>query len=125
MDCDYQYSFTIIKELSFIDLVKSLCPNADLFSADTAKRKIIDSYTTDMKRVQEELKKIPGKFSFTMDAWTSPSIKSFLAITVHFIDNNWQLQHLLVDFTQIFSSHTGENIKDAFVAELENLLLQT
>ena len=119
-----QHPFTVIEELNFIDFVKSLCPNATLFSADTVKRKIMDFYISDMEKMQNFLKEVPGKFSFTIDTWTSPTMKSFLAITAHFIDENWKIQNIIVDFVQIFGSHTGENIKDAFVAGLENLSLQ-
>ena len=34
-----QHPFTIVEEPSFIELMHSLCPNAELFSADTIKRK--------------------------------------------------------------------------------------
>ena len=71
-----------------------------------------------------QLKKIPGKFSFTLDIWTSPTVKSFLAITAYFIDDNWNLHNIIVEFVQMFGAHTGENIKDAFVVGLENLSLQ-
>ena len=68
--------------------------------------------------------KTPKKLSFTMDIWTSPSAKVFLVITIHYIDKNWKLQNILVDFIQIFGSHLGENIKDAFVTGLQNLSIQ-
>jgi hypothetical protein len=119
-----QHPFTIIEEPCFINLIHSLCPNAELFSADTVKRKIMELYTVNTVKIQKFLEKASGKFSFTMDIWTSPSTKAFLAITVHFIDEDWKLQNLLVDFVQIFGSHTGENINDAFVTGLQKLSIQ-
>ena len=59
-----------------------------------------------------------------MDIWTSPFAKAFLAITTYYIDKNWKLQNILVDFIQIFGSHSGKNIKDAFVTGLQNLSIQ-
>ena len=119
-----QYPFTIVEEPSFIELVHLLCPNAELFSADTIKRKIMELYNGNISQIQKFLQETPGKLSFTMDIWTSPSAKAFLAITTHYIDKNWKLQNILVDFIQIFGSHSGENIKDAFVTGLQNLSIQ-
>ena len=119
-----QHPFTIVEEPSFIELVHSLCPNAKLFSADIVKRKIMELYNANISQIQKFLQETPGKLSFTMDIWTSPSAKAFLAITTHYIDKNWKLQNILVDFIQIFGSHSGENIKDAFVTGLQNLSIQ-
>jgi archaellum biogenesis ATPase FlaH len=119
-----QHPFTIVEEPSFIELVHSLCLNAELFSADTIKRKIMELYNGNISQIQKFLQETPGKLSFTMDIWTSPSAKAFLAITTHYIDKNWKLQNILVDFIQIFGSHSGENIKDAFVTGLQNLSIQ-
>ncbi|GES82755.1 zinc finger BED domain-containing protein RICESLEEPER 2-like [Rhizophagus clarus] len=94
-----QHSFTVVEEPEFIILIQSLCPTAELISADT--------------------------ISFTTDIWTSPSTKAFLAITAHYVDKNWKLQNLLIDFVQIFGQHTGENIKNTFVSALQNLSIHT
>ena len=59
-------------------------------------------YEINISKVQESFKNIIGKISFTIDIWTSPSAKSFLSLTVHYIDNNWKLRNVLVDFIQIF-----------------------
>jgi hypothetical protein len=84
----------------------------------------MDVYEINSKSIQVILQELPGKISFTIDTWTSPSTKSFLSITAHFIDINWKLQNTLIDFIQINDSHSGENIKDTFVLALENLSIE-
>lgn len=120
-----QHPFTVMEEPEFVTLIQSLCPSAELVSADTVKRNIMNMYNSNKDQIQKLLKEIPGKISFTMDIWTSPSTKAFLAITAHYIDNNWKLQSLLIDFVQIFGQHTGENIKNTFVFALQNLSIHT
>jgi hypothetical protein len=97
-----QHSFLIVEESNFIDFVHTLHPGAVLISADTVKRKIMDLYTNNISKIQEVFENILGKVSFTIDIWTSPSNKSFLALTAHYIDQNWELKNVLVDFIQIF-----------------------
>ncbi|PKY47296.1 hypothetical protein RhiirA4_462427 [Rhizophagus irregularis] len=87
-----QQSFTIVEEPSFIEFVHSLHPSTLVPSADIIKRNICNLY------------------AFTTDIWTSPSAKSFLS-----------LRSVIVDFIQMYGSYTGENIKNTFILELENL----
>ncbi|GES82328.1 zinc finger BED domain-containing protein RICESLEEPER 2-like [Rhizophagus clarus] len=119
-----QHSFTIVEEPAFADLIYALQPDAKLISADTVKRKIMDLYESNINKVKESFKNITGKISFTIDIWTSPSAKSFLSLTAHYIDDDWKLNNVLVDFIQIFGKHMGENIKNAFMLGINKLSIQ-
>src|SRR3954451_4352680 len=100
-----QHPFTIVEESKFIDYIRTLSPDAVLISADTIKRKIMDLYTANIDKMQEAFQDILGKISFTIDIWTSPSTKSFLSITAHYIDKDWKLRNVLVDFVQVFGNN--------------------
>ena len=100
-----QHPFTIVEEPKFIDYIHILNPDVVLISADTIKRRILDLYTANIVKMQESFQDILGKISFTLDVWTSPSTKSFLAITAHYIDKDWKLKNVLVDFIQIFGKN--------------------
>jgi hypothetical protein len=53
-----------------------------------------------------------------MDAWTThkSSWIPFLGITVHWIDENWEMQHMLLDLVHLGShSHTGEYLGQKFM----------
>lgn len=97
-----QQSFTIVEEPAFADLIYALQPDAKLISADTVKRKIMNLYESNINKVKESFSNITGKISFTIDIWTSPSAKSFLSLTAHYINDDWKLNNILVDFIQIF-----------------------
>lgn len=45
-----------------------------------------------------------------MDCWTSKNQISFLGITIHWIDKDWQLQNSTLDFCHIEGPHSGENL---------------
>ena len=100
-----QHPFTIVEEPKFIDYIYILNPDAVLISADTIKRRIMDLYTANIVKMQESFQDILGKISFTLDIWTSPSTKSFLAITAHYINKDWKLRNVLVNFIQIFGKN--------------------
>jgi hypothetical protein len=41
-----------------------------------------------------------------------------LGITVHWITNEWTLESLLLDFIKLEGSHSGDNLKAAFLQSL-------
>lgn len=57
---------------------------------------------------------MPGKISFTLDAWTSKNQLPFLGITAHWIDHDWNLHFTLIDFQLLSGSHSGENLQEVF-----------
>jgi hypothetical protein len=50
-----------------------------------------------------------------LDAWTSANGYGFLAITMHWINEDWKLCNSLLDFIDLSGPHTGENLCNAFV----------
>lgn len=120
----HQHAFTIIEEEYFIKYIYSLHPTAKIPSADTIKNKIVEAYKTDKSKVEEILKNLPGKISFTTDCWTSPSTKSFLSLTAHFINKEWELKNIIIDFIQMQDSHTGSNIMNAFLLGIKNMSIE-
>jgi len=56
-----------------------------------------------------------------LDCWTSPNCIGFLAITAHFIDEDWVLQEVLIEFAELSGPHSGENICSAFVKSCTDL----
>lgn len=56
-----------------------------------------------------------GKISFILDAWTSSNVISFLGMTCHFIDSDWNLKDVLLDFIHLTGFHTGENMIREFL----------
>jgi len=66
-----------------------------------------------------------GKISFTLDIWTSPNQFSFLRITGHWIDKNWILQSILIDFQPLQDIHSGSNLAEAFIISCNNMGILT
>jgi hypothetical protein len=99
-----QHPFMIVEEEHFINFVHSLYPLAKLPTADTIKNKIMAYYETEKVKMKDILKDLLGKVSFTTDCWTSPFAKSFLSLTAHFINKEWKLQNIIIDFIQMQNS---------------------
>ncbi|KNZ51739.1 uncharacterized protein VP01_3832g2 [Puccinia sorghi] len=60
--------------------------------------------------------------SFWQDAWTTPNVTAFLAITAHFVDENFQMTYFTIAVPHIQRCHTGQDsIDDSFVHRQEPL----
>jgi hypothetical protein len=62
--------------------------------------------------------------AFTLDGWTSPFQTSFLAITAHWINEDWEPVDITLGFEKLTGKHTGEALLDAFIAVVERFNLQ-
>src|SRR3954465_3212081 len=58
--------------------------------------------------------------SLTTDMWTSGNNHAFLGITIHWIDDNWQMRKFLLDIIPFHESHSSANISETLL----NLLIK-
>ncbi|CAB5376032.1 unnamed protein product [Rhizophagus irregularis] len=117
--------FTVVESPEFHHVIHSCNPMAFIPSADTVKTDILKLYKTHQSNMQDLLQNTPGKISFAIDAWTSPNIIGFLGITGHFIDVDWNLRNVLVDFIDLSGPHSGANLAKAFAACLQEKKILT
>ncbi|OJA11406.1 hypothetical protein AZE42_13443 [Rhizopogon vesiculosus] len=77
-------------------------------------------------RLKEILKDIPGKVSFTFDAWTSDPGNPFLSVTGHYIHappeqpNNWKLKAEQLAFTPMEGRHSGANMASLLMRTIDH-----
>ncbi|CAB5157831.1 unnamed protein product [Rhizophagus irregularis] len=112
--CDDQ-PFTAVESEHLRLLFCILNPIAKAPSADTLHNDIINKFNEERNKIREILQNVPGRLSFTLDAWTSPSYIPFLGITVHWISYKWELKEILIDFCKLSGPHSGENLHEVFV----------
>jgi hypothetical protein len=89
-----------------------LKPTVKLQSADTLKRDIMKSFFIMRENVKKEVMKNTSKVSLTTDLWTSPNNIAFMAITVHYINESWELVSMVLDFVPFAGAHGGSQISE-------------
>ncbi len=62
--------------------------------------------------------------SLTMDMWSSRTMTSFLAITIHFVTDTCELRTRLLDCSSFHDRHTAANIKDRLLSILDKFNLK-
>lgn len=111
--CDQPFSQC--EEGFFLKMVKILNPTAVTISGQTVKRDIMKLFGEKTEQIKAMMAKIPGKLSFTIDAWTSKNVIAFMAIRAHWMAEDWAYHSVILDFSYIEGKHSGQNLCKLFV----------
>ncbi|CAG8451817.1 613_t:CDS:2 [Dentiscutata erythropus] len=85
---------------------------------------IISKFELQRTLIKNFISNLSCKVTLTTDIWSSCTMTSFIAITCHFIDENWNLCHLLLDVFEIPSPHTGQIIANIILSLLNEFQLE-
>lgn len=106
--------FTEVQEKAFLNLLKTLNPDATSVSDKTIRRDMMKAFRQELEINKLRMKNLPGKISFTIDGWSSKNVLSFVAIRAHFINVEWKYESLLLDFIEV-DGHKGLDLKATFL----------
>ncbi|MBW0547074.1 hypothetical protein O181_086789, partial [Austropuccinia psidii MF-1] len=62
--------------------------------------------------------------SFTTNTWTSPNMKGYMAVTGHFINQDFNIFSILLGLTEIQGDHSGTSLAEEFWQILERYNLE-
>ena len=93
-----------------MDFIKSLRPDFPIKSRVTVRKEIMELYLQEKDKLYEYFKTLDCRFSATMDMWTSNQNKGYMCVTVHWVDDDWQIQKRIISFFHVPGRHTGENM---------------
>ncbi|CAG8523104.1 28671_t:CDS:1, partial [Gigaspora margarita] len=117
--------FKVIEEKAFRNMIQRLDPFYKIPSRKTIQKLVINQFEYQRNLIKNYFSQISSKVALTADFWTSLKMENFLAITIHFIDENWNLQHFVLDIFQFKGSHTGESIANKVYSLLEEFKIET
>lgn len=83
--------FSIVEDKGFREFVKFLDLKYETPSAKTLKKLLFAKYEEEKEKVSEELQN-NDKICVTTDTWTSVNTDSFLTVTCHSINQNFELK---------------------------------
>ena len=83
--------------------------NSDVkhISRNTSKADVLKLYKKEKNDVKNKLKSILGRIRLTLDLWTSVTSEGYICLTVHYVDENWELKNIILNFCHMPPPHTG------------------
>ena len=86
--------------------------------------KICKNLPSVKSEIRQLLKDAPSLITCTTDGWTSAALDSYIVITAHFLNADWQMQGLIIGFEEMAIQHTGENLCEKFVEVVKDFRIE-
>lgn len=116
---DFQ-PFTIIEDEGFKEFVHRLNPSYSLPSRKlVSNTMLLNMFDKSVSKIKSYVKEQGKVVCITTDNWTSRNTESFIAVTIHFINDDFKLISVLLDCTVMFGSHTGQQLSTEILRILE------
>lgn len=116
-----QQPFTIVENKNFKNFIASIQPKYKIPSRHTIKDMIMNKFKNAQIQINNYLQLSTSKISLTMDMWSTITSLGILAVTIHFIRDDWQFDHFVLDVFYVPSPHTALVIKDSIVEIVSEL----
>jgi hypothetical protein len=84
----HEYPFNIVEHECFVEFNKSLRPSFPIKSRVTARKDVTGIYLDERDKLFAYLNNVSCRFSATMDMWTSSRNKSYMVVTLHWVDDD-------------------------------------
>jgi hypothetical protein len=121
-------SLSVVDSPEFRDMIRSLNPSIPdhaIPHRTTIHDRILKRYKRDREELRKKLKDSLGRVSVTTDLWSNKSMRSFMAVTLHWIartkGGELELMTALGAFRYVNNQHSGRNIAQHLVKALEEL----
>ncbi|CAF1069647.1 unnamed protein product [Brachionus calyciflorus] len=96
----------------FIEFVNALDPSYKIPCLSKIEYLIDNYFEKSLQSIKEKIQQIKNKFHVTTDIWTSSPGDPYISVTLHFIDNQNKLKHLLLDMRHFPGVHDYITISD-------------
>ncbi|GJZ47739.1 zinc finger BED domain-containing protein RICESLEEPER 2-like protein [Tanacetum coccineum] len=105
-------NYTFNEDTSRQNLVEMIIVH-EIPCRNTVKSDILKIYDYEKQKTMRLFGKIKSRIAITTDMWTANhQKKGFMAITAHFIDQNWNLQSRIMSFVYVPCPHTADVLAD-------------
>ncbi|KAH9716963.1 BED-type domain-containing protein [Citrus sinensis] len=101
--------FSVVENPGFRHFCSVTAPRYLLPSRRTISRDTLEMYLEEKAKLKSLLAGNKQRVSLTTDIWTSITTASYMVITAHFIDRDWNLHRKIISFNTV-NDHSSETI---------------
>lgn len=104
--------FNVVASQTFINMIKTFNPRYMVPSRKHFSKTVIPKLYNDVvENIKKELLSADGNdVCITTDCWTSLAKMPYIAVTAHFIGDEWNFKSVCLSCTGFEDNHTSENI---------------
>ena len=93
--------------------------NVKHISWNTSKADVLKLYKKEKDDIKNKLKSILGRMHLTSDLWTSVTSEGYICLTMHYVDKNWELKIIILNFCYMPPPHVGTLLLEKILNFLE------
>ena len=101
--------FMFVEREGFRLFCKAMHPEFLIPSRFTAARDCYTIFIEEKRKLKDYFNKLSSRICLTTDAWTSGQNLSYMCLTAHFIDDDWNLHKRVLNFCPL-AGHSGQLI---------------
>ncbi|CAO2840107.1 unnamed protein product [Amaranthus hypochondriacus] len=102
----HEYPLSIVDHIGFRSFVKSLNDNFKMISRNTLRSDVLKLYNAERSSLKVLLERNEGRVALTIEMWTNyDQNKGYMAVTSHFIDEQWILCNRTLRFCYVPRLH--------------------
>ena len=105
--------FLLVRDSGFVALwrfLNALRTQVDPPSRNKVKGQVVKASEYVMMRVTKKMESEMDYFAMTTDIWSSRTMKSYMAITIHYLTAEFVMRGFTLDVTPLQGAHTGDYI---------------
>lgn len=97
MICVPEYPLSMVDHAGFRKFCAAMQPLFKVVSRNTIRKDILDMYEVQKQSMVNQFQQEESRIAVTTDMWTANhQKKGYMAVTVHYIDDNWKLKSYLL-----------------------------
>ncbi|XVF28924.1 hypothetical protein REPUB_Repub15cG0074700 [Reevesia pubescens] len=101
------YPFKIVEDAKLRAFHSYLNSNFKLTCRNTCKADCLKVQKKMKEKVKFGLEKISSRISLTANLWTSCTTDGYFCLTAHFVDDDWKLHSLILNFRHVLPPHSA------------------
>lgn len=106
---------SIVENVGFKSYTAALDPSYKLPTRKRVTEHLLQQEYESCVEIVNEILTGATYITLTTDCWTSSSTESYMAVTAHFIDANWNLQNMLLSCFKMDDRHTAANLRNEII----------
>ena len=98
--------FNFVEYKGIIKVFNYLNSYVKHISRNTSKANVLKLYKKEKDDIKNKLKSILGIICLTLNLWTSVTSEGYICFTTHYVDENWKLKSIILNFCHMPLLHT-------------------
>ncbi|XAR68194.1 hypothetical protein NMG60_11003242 [Bertholletia excelsa] len=109
------YPLAMVEHVGFKIFVKNLQPLFEITSNSAIELDCRSIYEKEKLKVYETIHTLHGRISLAVDMWTSSENTGYLRLTANYIDEDWKLQKMMLNFITLDVSYTDDVLSEVIM----------